>query len=200
VTFLDGTTTLGTGTLNSSGVATFTTSTLAAGTHSITASYGGDSNYTTLLVLTFSAALDPTRAQNTANYTVVGGSQTFTVTAAMYNSTAHTVTLMFGQLLNVHHQYTITVNGMAPSGLTSTTGVLIDGANTGKPGSNYVKTFGMEILAGPASAAGINMATVRRLSRHVVPAHAASVHTVSAHAVDALLASGSLRIQRRHHH
>jgi Bacterial Ig-like domain (group 3)/FG-GAP-like repeat len=43
VTFLDGSTTLGTGTL-SSGTASFTGS-LAAGTHSITASYGGDTTY-----------------------------------------------------------------------------------------------------------------------------------------------------------
>ncbi len=43
VTFLDGTTTLGTGTL-SAGTASFTGS-LAAGTHSITASYGGDTAY-----------------------------------------------------------------------------------------------------------------------------------------------------------
>ncbi len=39
VTFLDGTTTLGTGTL-SGGVATYATSSLAAGTHTITATYG----------------------------------------------------------------------------------------------------------------------------------------------------------------
>jgi len=45
VTFLDGTTTLGTGTLNSSAVTTFTTSTLVVGTHSVTAAYGGDSNF-----------------------------------------------------------------------------------------------------------------------------------------------------------
>ena len=44
VTFHDGTTSLGSGTI-SSGVATLTTSSLAAGTHSITAQYGGDSNY-----------------------------------------------------------------------------------------------------------------------------------------------------------
>ena len=44
VTFLDGSTSLGTGTI-SSGIATLTTSSLAAGTHSITAQYGGDSNY-----------------------------------------------------------------------------------------------------------------------------------------------------------
>jgi Big-like domain-containing protein/VCBS repeat protein/FG-GAP repeat protein len=45
VTFLDGTTSIGTGSPNASGVATLTTSALAAGTNSITASYGGDTNY-----------------------------------------------------------------------------------------------------------------------------------------------------------
>jgi hypothetical protein len=43
VTFLDGTTTLGTSSLNGSATATFTTTNLASGTHSIVASYGGDS-------------------------------------------------------------------------------------------------------------------------------------------------------------
>jgi hypothetical protein len=42
--FLDGSTILGTGTV-SSGVATFTTTSLAQGTHSISASYSGDTNY-----------------------------------------------------------------------------------------------------------------------------------------------------------
>jgi uncharacterized protein (UPF0548 family) len=45
VNFLDGTTQIGSGSLNGSGTATFSTSTLAAGTHSITAVYGGDSNF-----------------------------------------------------------------------------------------------------------------------------------------------------------
>ncbi len=43
VTFKDGSTTLGSGTVNSSGNATFSTSALAVGTHSITAAYGGSS-------------------------------------------------------------------------------------------------------------------------------------------------------------
>jgi hypothetical protein len=45
VTFLDFTTTLGTGTLNAAGQATFTTSALALGTHAITANYSGDNNF-----------------------------------------------------------------------------------------------------------------------------------------------------------
>lgn len=45
VTFLDGTSTIGTATLDSTGAASFTTSALAVGAHTITASYSGDSNF-----------------------------------------------------------------------------------------------------------------------------------------------------------
>jgi hypothetical protein len=45
VTFLDGTSTLGAASVNGSGIATFSISTLSVGTHSITAAYGGGSNF-----------------------------------------------------------------------------------------------------------------------------------------------------------
>jgi Big-like domain-containing protein len=45
VTFLDGSVTLGTSTLNSADTATFTTSALVAGSHSLTASYSGDPSF-----------------------------------------------------------------------------------------------------------------------------------------------------------
>ena len=45
VNFLDGTTQIGSASLNGNGVATFSTSTLAVGTHSVTAVYGGDTNF-----------------------------------------------------------------------------------------------------------------------------------------------------------
>jgi hypothetical protein len=45
ITFIDGTTILGSGTISASGTATFSTSTLTIGSHPITASYGGDPNY-----------------------------------------------------------------------------------------------------------------------------------------------------------
>ncbi|MCB0050624.1 MAG: Ig-like domain repeat protein, partial [Caldilinea sp.] len=46
VTFRDGAATLGTGTLNASGIATVTTSLLSGGVHSVTAEYGGRPNIT----------------------------------------------------------------------------------------------------------------------------------------------------------
>ena len=46
ITFLDGTTVLGVGSINASGIATFTTSSLAIGSHPITASFAGDTNFT----------------------------------------------------------------------------------------------------------------------------------------------------------
>jgi hypothetical protein len=47
VSFYDGTTNIGNSNLNSSGVATLTTSTLSVGTHSMTATYNGDANFAT---------------------------------------------------------------------------------------------------------------------------------------------------------
>ncbi|MGI4757833.1 MAG: Ig-like domain repeat protein, partial [Janthinobacterium lividum] len=46
VSFRDGTATLGSGTLDTHGVATFSTTSLAVGSHIVTAVYGGDANYT----------------------------------------------------------------------------------------------------------------------------------------------------------
>jgi hypothetical protein len=65
VTFLDGATTLGTGTL-ASGQAIFTTAALAMGSHTITASYGGDAAFKT----STSAALTQTIQRFTTTVTV----------------------------------------------------------------------------------------------------------------------------------
>src|SRR5207244_1279421 len=45
VTFVDGATAIGTGTVNATGQAAFSTTSLNAGSHSITASYSGDSQF-----------------------------------------------------------------------------------------------------------------------------------------------------------
>ena len=69
---MDGTTTLGTGTLSTSGgvtTATFTTAALAVGSHSITAVYSGDTDdfTSTSAALTFNVAQDTTTTTFTAS-------------------------------------------------------------------------------------------------------------------------------------
>src|SRR5262249_27340669 len=85
VTFKDGTTTLGTGTLSTSNgttVATFTTSSLGVGAHAITASYNGDGNFLTGTSATLTQYVNtnlsgypklPSGAYNLSNLNLVGG-------------------------------------------------------------------------------------------------------------------------------
>ena len=87
VTFYDGTTSLGTGTLNSSGVASYTTTAfqLSVGSNqSITADYSGDTNYniSTSSVLSQSVNTDgtTTSVNSSANPSVSGQAVTFTAT------------------------------------------------------------------------------------------------------------------------
>jgi hypothetical protein len=83
VTFTDGTTTLGTGTL-ASGVATFTTSTLTNGSHTIVASYAGDTNFaastSTSLTQTISAEAVTLTLVASPNPVQYGTSSTLTAT------------------------------------------------------------------------------------------------------------------------
>jgi Bacterial Ig-like domain (group 3)/FG-GAP-like repeat len=96
VTFLDGTTSIGTGTLNAQGVATLSTTALAAGTHSITASYGGDSNFagstSQAVSVTVNAAVTTvsttTGLTASASSIAAGQSVTFTATVKASSGTA----------------------------------------------------------------------------------------------------------------
>jgi CSLREA domain-containing protein len=85
VTFKDGVTTIGSGVL-SSGVASFTTSSLSVGSHSITAVYGGDANYPSATSSALSQAvnkLTPTvTVASSVNPSVTGQLITFTATAS----------------------------------------------------------------------------------------------------------------------
>jgi predicted secreted protein len=84
VTFLDGATALGTGTLNASGIAMFSTSSLSVGTQSITASYAGDSNDNSSvsnavsIVVTQIAVATTTMLTASATEIRIGQSVTFT--------------------------------------------------------------------------------------------------------------------------
>jgi Phosphoesterase family/Bacterial Ig-like domain (group 3) len=98
VTFKQGTTVLGTGYLTG-GKATFTTSTLAAGTKSVTAVYVGDSNFATStskavsqVIAKASSTTALTSSQNPSSY---GQSVTFTATVAPQFSGTPTGTVTF---------------------------------------------------------------------------------------------------------
>ena len=108
----------------------------------------------TVFVLTFSSALDPTRAQDLGNYQLTliahGGRLHLPVhlTGAVYDAAANSVTLHPAKLLPLRFHYMLVVNGTSPTGVSGPSGVLLDGAGKGVPGSNYVRHFGREILAG----------------------------------------------------
>ncbi|WP_353063741.1 Ig-like domain repeat protein [Tunturibacter psychrotolerans] len=109
VTFLDGSTTIGTASLNSTGVAVFPTLSLASGTHIITASYAGDNNTApatsapvTQIVkdgttTTVTSSLNPSSAQANVTFSalVVGTSGIPTGTVTFTDGGTHlgTVTL-----------------------------------------------------------------------------------------------------------
>jgi hypothetical protein len=101
----------------------------------------------TFLVLTFSEDLDPARAGDVTNYTLVGsGGQPIGLNSAVYDAATRTVTLSPNQLLSLNFSYQVTVNGSAPGGLTDRSGNLIDGDRNGQPGGNFTTTFGREAL------------------------------------------------------
>src|SRR6266581_2175518 len=130
VTFLDGTVTLGTGTL-SGGTATFTISVLAVGSHSITASYGGDTNFTgsTSAVLTQTVNKDSNTVSvaSSVNPSVFGQSVTFTATVTVVapgaSSPSGTVTFLDGTV-------TLGTGTLSAGSATFTTSTLAVGSHS----------------------------------------------------------------------
>jgi len=154
----------------------------------------------TYLVINFNSPLDPSSAQNTSNYRIVGpGNRRIRLSSATYNSATNSVTLLTAARLNLRTTYRLTINGTAPSGLTNPEGMLLDGAGTGQPGSNYVTSITSKNLAGSASQlptdAVIHATVVRpalvETSRH--PVHA----TLHKAAVDHVLASETVHVPTR---
>jgi hypothetical protein len=112
VTFSDGTTILGVKTV-SAGVAAYTTSTLAAGTHSITAAYGGDSTYAAITssavseVVVTDFTLSPPSGSNMSATVSPGGQAVYTLAVTPPSGTAFPAAVAFS------------VTGL-PAGVTAT--------------------------------------------------------------------------------
>src|SRR6266436_1257975 len=98
VTFQEGAAALGTGTL-SGGKATFTTLGLTAGTHSITAIYGGDASFaistSPVLMQTMNNTANSTSVASSNNPSIFGATVTFTATVISSATGAPTGTVTF---------------------------------------------------------------------------------------------------------
>jgi hypothetical protein len=178
VSFYDGRTLVGTEPVVN-GVATYFAGMLSPGSHAFTAVYSGGGTSSgsggavvasidgpqvtsvdrygyhmqpTYLVINVDGPLSSSPAENVSNYKIVGpGGGQIKVGSAIYDAATNTVTLVPASRLNLHWKYHLTINGTTASGLTNPDGLLLDGAGTGEPGSNYVTTLAWENLAGKAS-------------------------------------------------
>jgi hypothetical protein len=121
VTFYDGSAQLGTGALNSSGIATYVTSALPVGSNSVLASYGGDPDY------------------------LVGNSAALVVTVTAPGTTAPTVTITPSSAsITTEQALTVSVTVSGAAGAATPTGAvtLTSGAYTAQqPLSSGTTTF-----------------------------------------------------------
>jgi len=129
VTFIDGATVLGTANINASGNATFPISTLAAGTHTITAVYAGNTNYATStsssLVEIVNSTATTTTLTSTAASTLAGEPAAFTGAVSSSTGTP-TGSVSFYDGGSSIGQGTLNVQGVA----TLTTSILAVGTYT----------------------------------------------------------------------
>jgi Bacterial Ig-like domain (group 3) len=96
----------------------------------------------TVLVLTFSAALDPESATNLENYVLVGpAGKRIKFKSVSYDASAHAVTLRPHVRVDLHRTYRLTVSGADPDGIAGTNHALLDGAGEGQSGTDFVTTL-----------------------------------------------------------
>ena len=152
VNFNDGSTTIGSGTLNASGVATFTTSSLAVGTHSIVAAYLGDSNNPSANSPPFAQvvtqAATTTTVSSSLNPSNYGRPVKFTAAVSFANGTPPN-----GETVNFHDGETRLGTG------TLTNGIAAFATPRLKAGVHHIWVS----YAGDANLAGSNSATLRQV-------------------------------------
>jgi hypothetical protein len=97
------------------------------------------------ITVTFNEHLNPVPAQSPANYSLKRFSNTpappiaIAIQSAVYDQALRTVTLLFGvgKRKSVGHLLLV-INGTTPSGISDVSGRLLDGAGTGRPGSDFM--------------------------------------------------------------
>ncbi|MFM1802658.1 MAG: hypothetical protein RJA81_2010 [Planctomycetota bacterium] len=115
----------------------------------------------TVFVVTYSQPMTEQSATNLSNYSLVmaGRDGIFgtrddrkvPLRSAVYDTQTNGVTLIPMQRnVPLRQHYRLTVVGQPNNGVQNTSGVFLGGQGVGAPGTNYVTTFGSEILSGPS--------------------------------------------------
>ena len=165
VTFTDGTTALGTSGLNGSGVATLTTTALtASGSHSITASYSGNSNFvasTSAPVTVSVSAAPPPNFQITlssaSGIASAGAPAMATVTITPQNSFSQAVTLSCGGLPS-GASCTFSPSSVTPKGGAATSALSISVTASGSTPLGALRMRGQSVGRGGSVTATSNVA------------------------------------------
>jgi uncharacterized repeat protein (TIGR01451 family) len=131
----------------------------------------------TTLALRFSAPLDVATATDVRNYQLFqvlrdGRRAAIPIRSAAYDPAGRTVTLTPARQLYLFARYQLVVNGTGPTGVSDVYGNLLDGAGTGRPGSNYVRVFGQEVLVGQSPPRGPHGHASARATHGFHPARA----------------------------
>ena len=67
-----------------------------------------------------------------------GPGRSIRIESAVYDAATRTVTLRPEERLYLYHRFRLTVVGTGPTGVTDTSGNLLDGQKTGHPGRDFV--------------------------------------------------------------
>ncbi|WP_263382548.1 Ig-like domain repeat protein [Granulicella arctica] len=168
-TFIDGGVTLGTGTINASGSASLTVSTLTIGTHLLTASYSGDTNNGPSISNTVPQVVQgqgSTTTLGTSNATIpVGSSVTFSVQVHGSSTAVASGSVTFKDggnaigtaLLNSASAVTFSTTGLTPGLHTITAVYAGDASYAGSTSAPLVETV-QQIATATAVSASVNPA------------------------------------------
>jgi hypothetical protein len=111
------------------------------------------------------------------------------------------VTLSLQTPLDLHKVYTVTVIGTGAQGVSDQSGNLLDGANNGKPGSNFVTTVTAAnlVLRDPPGPGGpLRLKQLRRAAAKIAAHELALLNHASAKTAHAVHDQGKLHVQSHH--
>ena len=104
----------------------------------------------TVIVLGLNAPLDAASAENLANYRITGPTgRRIGIRSVVYEAASQTVIIRPSQLLNIHWNYLLQVNGSTATGVRGEDGALLEGA--GLPGTDFRAIINRSTLVLPSA-------------------------------------------------